>query len=252
MKLSSREKKLLIFLAVLAVAAGIVWLAIIPIIDNASKLNAQKADYNLQLIDAKSKGLGEDELNKKLDDIILAIQARTNKYLPTNKMDQIMTFLEDKSKQAGIKITGVRFLTPELIDPAAQQEPSTQPNSFEKAVSDINTLNAGFMPQASSAPQPTPVPTASAQTKQEDMISTVDMAINVTGTFSDVESFVKMINESGKYLPITGLDLARDKDGKISGLITIRFFQMPVPESTSGTDQSGGTANTPRDPFSGN
>ncbi len=253
MKLSSREKKLLIFLGVLAVLGAVVWLAIIPIIDNAGKLNTQKDEANLQLIEAKSKTFGNSELDKKLDDIIKKTQAKLDRYLPTNNLDTVMTFIEDKSRQAGIRITGIRFMTPKIADTGKQSAAVQQAevNALGKLVGNIDALNAGFLPtQAPAAPQQTQAPSSPEESKPEDMITSTDVILNITGSYSEVEAFVRSINESGKYIPVSGLQLARDENKGLTGEITLRLFNMPMPERSGGTEQTGGS--TTRDPFNSN
>ncbi|MDP2892571.1 MAG: hypothetical protein Q8O09_05495, partial [Bacillota bacterium] len=221
MKLSSREKKLLIFLAVFA-AVGLLAVAVVmPSLDQLNALTADKATYKELAMLAKANNAPIAQLEERLQEVTDDTQLRLDKYLPVYRQDMLMSFVEQMAQISGLTVNGIRFENASEVSLDALTAPVSSPDALTALVRRMNSLRAGHIPPAPSsgpASQPSPGATAASESQQSggQKIKIVYIMLSVVfiGNYSQATAFVEAVSDSGKAVPVSGIKITRALTGE--------------------------------------
>ena len=255
MKLSSREKKLLIFLAVFATVGLLAVAVVMPSLDQLNALTADKDTYKELAMLAKANNAPIAQLEERLQDVTDDTQQRLDKYLPVYRQDMLMSFVEQMAQISGLTVNGIRFENANEVSLDVLTAPVSPPDALTALVRRMNSLRAGHIPPAPSpspASQPSPSATAAAsesQQSEEQKIKIVYITLSVvfTGNYSQATAFVDAVSDSGKAVPVSGIKITRAPTGELTGEIMLLVYALPEPVATQGAP--AGTTNPSRDPF---
>ena len=248
MKITDRDKKLLLGIFLILVCALYYQFFFTPQNAKLTELKQQSEDLNTRLINGQAKIQRIKLINKELEDEKKKILKIAQKYLVKVKQEDIILMINDFENSSSIGIDEITFTDPEdkgIILPVEEnkQEGTSDSSSDQSAESGAQTADA----------------TTSTDTAKADL-SNVDLTvakIKFKGTYTDLANLIKTIDGYSKNIVSNELKITKKnvesqeeylylkskgksglKDEYIEGDLELKFFRIssiekyvPTPDS---------------------
>ena len=158
MKMTSREKAMLIVLLVIAILGGSYYLIITPQLKKIDQLKLDQADYRVQVTAVEADLANAAVLRKGVEDLLSKIDAETKTYFPSILTEKLLLTLDDLFTQSGLVVSGTVFGAPAAVQPGAGIPVSAGTTPGQTlSLAQIRDQYQVLVPDPN-APKPTPTP----------------------------------------------------------------------------------------------
>ncbi|EJP22391.1 hypothetical protein HMPREF1142_1344 [Peptostreptococcaceae bacterium AS15] len=259
MKITSRDKKLLLGIFLILVCALYYQFFFTPQNAKLTELKQQSEDLNTRLINGQAKIQKIKILNKNLEDEKKKILKIAQKYLVKVKQEDIILMINEFENKSSVGIEEITFTDPEdkgIILPADEKPKDGSADASQ-------ATDASQQQADSSAEQPSETNQEGGETSTEPAkpdLSNIDLTvakIKFKGTYTDLASLIKLVDENSKNIVSNELKIKKKNvedqkeylflkskgktnlsDEYIEGDLELRFFRIssiekyvPTPDS---------------------
>jgi len=203
MKLTNREKTMLMLLGLMALLALVYFGIIKSQLDYSERIEKQAVEYAKDIESAKLKVNIKNPVYKEYKFINAKTQDLLSRYYPSIIQEKIILMLDEKIKASGIKVDTISFTEP--------------------VVTSINNTETNDQSQASESKQSENV--AEALAPLESMTS----SLSFEGTYSQFYSFISLIELEDRSIGISNLKIASNGIDTIAGDIQITLYAISKP-----------------------
>lgn len=234
MKMTSREKAMLIFLLVIAILGGSYYLVIMPQQNKIDKMKADQADYWVQVKAVEADLANVAALRKNVDDLLVKIDEETKPYFPSILTEKLLLTLDDLYTQSGLVVNGTVFGTPGAVQQSAAGAPGTGgvPAGQNLSLAQIRDQYQILVPDPS-APKPTPTPKPTTPIDpaqlQTSLASLTGMTVSLqfTAKYEGLTDFIGRMEALKRSVAITSLTCSQMEDGTIAGNMELDIYAIP-------------------------
>ncbi len=223
MKISKREKNLLIFLGVLIIFFGYYKLIFTKQREDISSLKLQRTALTDKLNTMERNIASLDTLKTKTEEASERISLKTNKLYPYLSQNKLIVELDKLLKDAGI-IGNMTFAMPtyeSLQAAAASQEES--PSSILKPIAEQYKKLNNTENNASEEAQETQGET----TSETGAVESLKVNITFNGSYNNYIKFMQLLESNSKRIFISSLALSQNTQEEVSGTLTLDFYAVP-------------------------
>ncbi|HEY5467123.1 MAG TPA: hypothetical protein VIL27_08840 [Clostridia bacterium] len=235
MKMTSRERAMLIALLVIALIVGSYYLIITPQLDKYDKLKTDQADYRIQVKAVENDLANAAAIRKGVDEMLAKIDVDTKTYFPSILTEKLLIMLNDLFIQSGLAVNGAVFSEPAPVQALASAAPiAGTPTGQALSLSQIQDKLMALEPEpATSGPKPTPtpkpvVPVDPAQL-QSSLASLTSMTVTLqfTAPYESLTGFITRMEALGRTIAITNLTSSQLEDGTVTGSMDLVIYALP-------------------------
>lgn len=220
MKLTKREKILLVILGVCAVLALLYYAVITPQLSMVSKLEGKAQEYSQTLESIKLKASTDNPLFKEYKILNAKAQGFMQGYYPSIIQESILIMLDSKIKESGIEVSTISFTEPAWVQLSqSKEEQPQQSNELKELAEQI-------------ADKVKTAPAAQNKESKENILSTVEnmtVSIAFQGTYNQFYSFLKAVEQENRSIVVSSVKLASNGSTAIEGEIILDFYAIPKP-----------------------
>ena len=112
MKMTSRERVMIIFLLIAAVLAGSYYLVLTPQMEKIDNLKADQEDLSIQVNSVTAELASIARLRQGVDDMVDQIEAETENFFPSILTEKLLIVLNDLIIQNGLVVNSADFSSP--------------------------------------------------------------------------------------------------------------------------------------------
>ncbi|MDF2520914.1 MAG: hypothetical protein K0R84_1542 [Clostridia bacterium] len=220
MKLTKREKILLVILGLCAVLALLYYAVITPQLSMVSKLEGKAQEYSQTLESIKSKASTENPVFKEYKILNAKAQGFMQGYYPSIIQESILIMLDSKIKESGIEVSTISFTEPAWVQLSQSKEEQPQQSNELKELAEQITGEAKAAPAAQN------------KESKENVLSTVEnmtVSIAFQGTYNQFYSFLKAVEQENRSIVVSSVKLASNGSTAIEGEIILDFYAIPKP-----------------------
>lgn len=233
MKMTSRERAMLIALLVIALIVGSYYLIITPQLDKYDKLKTDQSDYRIQVKAVENDLANAAATRKGVDEMLAKIDEDTKTYFPSILTEKLLIMLNDLFTQSGLVVDGAVFSEPAPVQALASAAPiAGTPTGQALSLSQIQEKLMALEP-ATSGPKPTPtpkpvVPVDPAQL-QSSLASLTSMTVTLqfTAPYESLTGFITRMEALGRTIAITNLTSSQLEDGTVAGSMDLVIYALP-------------------------
>lgn len=248
MKLTKRERIMLIVLAAVAIVALSYYLLFRPQLAKIETLNAELAGYDQRIADVESELQTGGNLDAELEAARQRISERTKRFYPEDLQDQLILTLDDLLTRNGLVSNAYTFGRLTVKD-VAQAAPAGDANSANASAFLAKDLTSQYNQLPSVAAQmeaQSPVdnnevvtgaivPTGTGS-GQGGTVQSMNVSLQVSGTYDGLLQFMRDVEGQQKAIVVNSLQVNKDEAGQAMATMSLDFFAVP---KLFGTDVAG-------------
>lgn len=222
MKISKREKILLIILAFIVTLGGYYKYVFLQQRDKLNKLLEEKdqctkkvENIKKQSVLIKQKEFDIKVLNSKIGD-------KTALLFPKLEEEKLIVELDSIIDKSNLKANSLNF-TEVYIKPVDEKKEKQEKKEVKNPLKDLaDEYNGVKIPKDNKK-------SANTNDKKEESSNAENMAISINfkGNYGDVISFMKALEVYSKKIVLTDLKLSQDAAGGVLGSTTLQFYAIP-------------------------
>lgn len=230
MKISQREKNLLIAVSCVLVAVLYYQFIFVPKQDEIEGLEQELSDVQLRYDQVMENIATLEKRKDKIIKVSAGITEKTNVLYPTLIQEKIILALDELINESNIQATiGFSQVSAQAVEPFTGGTYESPQSSLSGLANDYHTLtNEGSLVEEDAS---------NAQSNLVTSTSTAELmsiSLTFTGAYENVKSFIDAVQEWNYNLIITNLSLTPLNDTEVSGSLTLEFYAIPKLE---GQDQ---------------
>lgn len=242
MKLTKRDKQLLIVLLIFGIVALYYQFVYLEQSSKLKELYDEKTSKELKLIEMRGKVAKLPAIDRELEEEKKDILPLVQKYLGDVNQEDLILMINDFESKSSIKIKEVSFSEVDDFDLVSKEE--TVKN--ETTTSEQAQGNTDESSQAT---------TDTSDTDQEkvnlDNIKMTNTEINFRGSYADISKFIKILDESSKSIVSNKLSIKKSEAGEgselaassnpqdyVEGSLNLQFFRVYSVEKYAPTKES--------------
>jgi len=250
MRLSQREKLLLMILGAVAFLALSYYFIFKPQMERIVGLAIEDAKIRLEAQQVKNELILGKQLDSEMDTLGKLLGEKTKRFYPAILQDRLTILLDGVIRKTQIKVAGITFgqpavapiagAAPQAQAPAAAAVASpfkllTEQYKNPTAVADLQALlqkaaTAAGNPQGSN-PQEQANPQGAQQGNAVQGVGcpleSMPVTLQISGTYDQVMSFVKEIEGLHRSILFRNVTLATDPQGLLTGSLEMDIYAMP-------------------------
>lgn len=224
MKLSSKEKILLVLLGSILVSVSYYQLSYTKQIDKISILEEKRNNLQTRYEEVKEMLAKLEEKQEEIGFITSSINLKAKTFYPTLIQEKLIleidTFLKESNLKGDIGFSEIAVSSVELLQRNKNQMGDT---SFKDIVNEYNGTSAGNDQQNQEQ-----VSQPSTEVKNSDAtVEIMKVNINFKGKFDVIKSFISKIETSNREIVITDLTTSVGYGGELSGTMSLEFYAIP-------------------------
>jgi Tfp pilus assembly protein PilO len=195
MRMSKRDKQLLILLVIVALLAGYYWLMYLPQEEKLAELESEKALLEVTRMELDRVISEEPLIDQELKDIEQALFDASKKYYGQMIQEYIIMTINDLSAPTDMLVKSINFS--ELS----------------------SSLNDMLSAQQLTAPDGT-IPTST--------IDVITATLQYEGEYDAIEAFMYNVYQHPKQLVLQSVNVTSNTEGYISGVMAVEFHGIPA------------------------
>lgn len=228
MRISKRDAQLLILLAIVLVIAGFYWFFFLPQEEALKALKDEQSVLNQQITLLDRRFAIEGTLNSDIEKAMIQLQKAGEKYYSQLYQEVLMMTIEELFNGSGILVKGVTFT--EQMAQLSQLMESAKATIGSDPFASVNQTTGETVSE-----EPTPEATNQASgtkaTPAEQLASTevnaITAQIQFSGYYNELEIFLFNVYQYPKHIILQSLSITNDKEGLLTGNITLEFYGIP-------------------------
>jgi type IV pilus assembly protein PilO len=244
-KITQREKTLLVFLGIVVIIAISYFLLFKPQFDKLASLASEKAELELEVERANKELDSGAQLDANLAELKAELTEKTKKYYPEIMQDQIIILINQLINKTAISSDSLNF-SPVVIKNITNPSAASQEiGDYElyKLAQDYRSISS-----EKDAEDDTDIPDAdgaNGETEQADageqrqgtqelqsQISSLQLSMNFRGSYAQIMSFIREIEDLDRSILVNSFSMAKDQDDLISADIQLEFIALPKLQDT--------------------
>lgn len=243
MKVTKREKIILIMLAFIGIGVVYYQFVYTKQVAKLEEIRAQEAEVNNTYTTMLSKVNGIDKNKSSIKIFRESIGAKSMSLYPKLYQDKIILELNSLLNEAGIKgnisFTEVAVQTIEEYFAAGKEE--AQEPSLKQTSDEINELNGKKTEKEEETSKEEVVPATpeepAAGTEGETseqlqgqeglLVEQMKVTISFSGTYKNTTKFIELVSDYARLLAIPDITLAASGEDKVSGSLSLEFYSIP-------------------------
>lgn len=221
LKLTNREKNLLVILGISLVAAILYYAVIKPQLDMVSKLEQKAKDYRITIERLKERTNPDNPAYKEYNELYNKTQALLKPFYPGIIQEKIILLLKEKTKETNLTVKAISFSEPALAE--LQYKPVEQP----KQTDELEALTEQLKNQMKN----TTDKKEDTSTGQRNPLSIQKMTviINFEGNYKQIYDFIKSIEQENRSIVSSNLTIQANDSGLLAGTVSLDIYSIPKP-----------------------
>lgn len=225
LKLTNREKKLLIVLGICMVAALVYYAVIKPQLDMVGRLQKQAEEYSIKIQRAKEKVNPANPTYKEYNELYDNTQALLKTFYPSIIQEKIILMLRDKLDAAKLIIKEMTFTEPAL---AEMEPPKAEQLSQVKQTDELQALTE----QLNNITKSVANNKAGKAATNNNPLSLEKMTVTINyegSSYSQIYGFIKAVEQENRSIACSSLTAEAGDSGLLKGVITMDIYYIPKP-----------------------
>lgn len=242
MKVSKREKLILIMLAFIGIGVLYYQFVYTKQVAKLEEIQAKEAEVNNTYMNMLSKVNSIDKNKSSIKIFRESIGAKSMSLYPKLYQDKIILELNSLLNDAGIKgnIAFSEVAVQTVAEYFAAGEEQVQDPSLKEPADEINQLNDKKAPTADGASKEETTPeqptegestgdgtTTAPQGQEALLVEQMKVTISFSGTYKNTTKFIELVSEYARLVAIPDITLAASGDDKVSGSLSLEFYSIP-------------------------
>lgn len=240
MKVTKREKLILIMLAFIGIGVVYYQFVYTKQVAKLEEIEAQEAEVNNTYMTMLSKVNGIDKNKSSIKIFRESIGAKSMSLYPKLYQDKIILELNKLLNDAGIKgnISFSEITVQTVAEYFATGEEEVQEPSLKEPAEEINQLNGKEIKQeqgtekeesATAAPEESAEGEAPVQPEGTEglLVEQMKVTISFSGTYKNTTKFIELVSDYARLVAIPDITLAASGDDKVSGSLSLEFYSIP-------------------------
>lgn len=230
MKLSKREKILLLILSNLLIITGFYYYLFVPKMNKIKKLNSEVEIYRQKISEVKEKKSSDKRLNNDLKNIDNSISNMTKNLLPSMKQEKIIIVLNEMLTRSNLEGQNIGFSDIKVgsVDniEKVEEDKENKEQNVNKSEYILKQLVDQYkkimkIPVQSEANKP--------KSKNKNNINVENMSVTISfkGSYADLMSFIKEIEAYEKKILIKSINISEEEKYSLKGNIVLEFYSIP-------------------------
>ncbi|WP_050607780.1 hypothetical protein [Clostridium niameyense] len=227
MKVTKREKYLLIILAILSTIVVYYNFIYIPQRQKINTLKAIKKEYE----DKKYKIVGMDKIIKKtqrnLKILNYKIQDNTTLFFPSIEQEKIIVELDELIKKSELTAFSIKFSEREFNEVKAFQfeKKKENKNHLEDLAREYKGTEKNNKKNKNNKNLNNPK--NDSNEKYKNPVESITATINFKGNYLDVVEFISKVEEFEKRIVMSNIKINKGSDSLVTGVATLEFYAVP-------------------------
>ncbi len=225
MKLTKREKVLIILLMILILLYGYYIFIFKPAWVKIQKLEEKSKKYKEMLV-IKNLQIDKHEfVEEELKELNSKILGLSNSYFPEMLQETSILILDKIIKQSGIQIKNISFSQPTIstVEIKKKERKKTEgyllkelANAYYYKMDKNNNLNSKEKNEKT------------AEKEGNHCIEKMEVTLNTQGSYYNICNFVDLVNQIDKKIVIQSIHIFSEEDMLLSANIILDFYTIPV------------------------
>ena len=228
LKLSNREKILLVIAITCLVAVIVYYGAIKTQLDMVSKLEKQANEYSALIKDIESKVNLDNPLYKENKLLYAKTEKLLKRYYPAIIQENIILLLDEKIKKANLKLISTTFSEPALDDLKPLESKQLTPASELEDL--VKELYSNILPNNKTEESKNPKVLESV--KVEKMTAT----LSVEGSYGQIYSFLNELELENRSIICREISMTSNNSNILNCDLILDFYSVPKPFEQAGDD----------------
>jgi type IV pilus assembly protein PilO len=207
MRLSDKDKKLLIFLLLIGILAFIYFFIYSPFANKLALLKQEVKKLQTDMGQLQAKAVKKDQLSSEIKFIRYELE-KINNILPPNILqERVILILKDLENITGIKLNNLAFTAAVPLNaeiPEKKQENDKQQN-LQNQMTTQHTNQGG-----NKTPDNTGIK--------------MQVKANYTATYAQIKSFLEQVMNFTNKIVITDISFSSEKGNYLTGSVTLNFY----------------------------
>jgi type IV pilus assembly protein PilO len=229
MKLSKREKIMLIVLATILVLGGIYYFLLMPQMEKLEHLEEERDRLIMSLQSAKSKLVKNKKADEEFELLYNKIEEKTRPFYPEILQDRIVLIINGIIAESEIASSSLVFsdiktipFEPDVDEPASiipLQEIVNRYFNIADASRDTTHKNTSSKDISGKD--------GSAEQDNLKILPFISITLQYQGTFEQIMSFVRNIEALGRTILIKNFSISTGEEDTLTGSIQLDFYALP-------------------------
>lgn len=240
MKLSIREKIMLIVLGIAALLAGFYYLILEPQLNEIQRLAAEKNDITLQVEAVKAQEKTIEKFKLEMENLISKINEDTKTFYPAILQDRLIILLDNLVKEADVYAGSQTFsritiggfqplpVSMDVVYPLKEltEEYNGIDNKADIVGSGLNEDTQSEQQQDSTTSKGATVPNPEGQASES--IESMSISMELECSFEKLMKLIKALEGLERNIVIENISASSTKQGEdLTVAINIKFYALP-------------------------
>ncbi len=229
MKLSKREKTMLIVLAAILVLGGAYYLLLKPQMEKLDHLNDERDSLIMSLQSVESELVKNKKVDEKFELLYNKIEEKTRPFYPEILQDRIILIINALIAESEIDSSSLVFSDIKIIPFETGVDEPISLIPLQEVVNryyDIADENKDISDKTASA-KGTPAKDASAGENNPRIIPVMSATIQYQGTFEHITDFIKNTEALERTIVINNFSISIQEENTLNGSIQLDFYALP-------------------------
>lgn len=229
MKLSNRERFMLIMLGVVVVMFLYYNYLIKPQFEKINALNIKTAEYSGKVNAVTQQASPDNKVYRDYKILNAKVQQQSERLFPSIVQEKIVEALNGMITASGLNVSNITFSIPgleEVEDPLLSQRQEINvleelTKQYQKGSAILG--NSILLPESKTAEAEKEAKEKEESVKLEEMIAT----LKFTGSYLDVIAFLQNIELYDKKIIVKSVSISRPQQGPLTGTIALSYYVFP-------------------------
>lgn len=260
MKISERDKSLLIILGIVLILFGYYKFVFTKQMDKISKLNSQKKECELKLNQMKNNGNLATKTESEVKILNSKIEDKSNIFFNSLPQENLILLMDNMLKKSEISNNSINF-----SDPTSEKAGESNTSSTQKATTNENnmlyklideyrnltgdkqnsTLQSADQNKVSSTNAAKTPANAVSNTKTADnSVLKTEITMDYSGSYYNMMTLLGLFENYNKRIIVKSINIAANKDAGVAGSMVIDFYSIPKLTDTDDSESKWELNNT--------
>lgn len=253
MKLTFREKIMLMVLGGIAVIALFYYFLVTPQLDKLVQLGVERQAVRQEVQRVEAQIASMDSIKQQYETLNTRIAEKTTRFFPTILQDKLITVLQDLLDRTAVKAEGANFALLEAVPletPKTEHEKQSPAGQLVTQYQQLNGNTAGAKTQQEKEPaaqetqqtqetqdaqtgqtaqeaQNTQTQTLAQTQEPLSLDQGLTVTIQFTASYEQLMSFIKSLEALDRTILVKNLSVTKTEDGTLNGTILVDFYALP-------------------------
>ncbi len=225
-KLSKREKSLLLILGCMLILGGLYYYVYVPKFNKVKALRDEVKMYKEKIEEVKKEASFDSTLNKDLKNLDKSIATMTLRLLPTIKQEKIILILNDMLNISNLKAISMQFSEIEIGNIEDEQK-----EEKKEVAKGTDYLLKQLMDQYKKLLR---IPTEKEEEKKKEekkenpiQVEKMSITIGFEGSYADLMSFLKEIETYDKKIVVKNISIHKEETLDLKGSFVLELYSVP-------------------------